>query len=69
MLLSSPESLFNGVNAGRRIACKLDVGAEFYGLGRQTTSDRGSEDGENGGGDRLRKGSKDSFGLAVSDLS
>ena len=69
LLLSSPEGLFNGVNARRCVTCKLDIGAEFDSLGRQTTSDRGSEDGEGGGGDGLREGSIDSFGFSVSNFS
>jgi len=69
LFLSSLESLFDGVNAGRCVACKLDIGAEFYGLGCQTTSDRGGKNGEGRGGDWLREGSKDSFGFAVCSIS
>ena len=35
------------------VICKLDVGTEFGDKGRQTTSNRGGEDGEGGGGDGL----------------
>ena len=47
------------------VICKLDVGTEFGDLGRQTTSNRGGEDGEGGGGDRLGEASENGFWFAA----
>jgi hypothetical protein len=45
LLLPGPESLFDGVNAGRCVACKLDIRPKFDRLWCQATGDRGGEDG------------------------
>jgi len=65
LFFSSLKSLLDGVNAGRCVTCKLDVGAEFYGLGSQTAGNRGGEDGKGGSGDGLREGRENSFGFAA----
>ena len=65
LFFSSFESLLDGVNAGRCVACELDVGTEFDGKGGQTTSNRSGEDGEGGGGDGLGEASENGFWFAV----
>ena len=65
LLLSGPKSPFNGINARRRVARKLDIGTEFDGLWCQATGDRCGEDRKGRGGNWLRNGSEDGFGFAA----
>lgn len=69
LFLSSSEGLFNGVNTGRGVACKLNIRTKLDGLGRQTTSDSSGEDGERRGGNGLREGINNSFRLAARQIS
>lgn len=68
MLLPSLEGLFDGVNAGRCVTCKLDICAKFDGLWCQPASDRGGEDGKSRGWDGLREGRDHGFWFTARPL-